>query len=298
MTTEQEPQPLLAPAKLNLGLEILGRRADGYHELVTIFQAIALYDTLTVAPAPKLTLRADPALGGEGNLVLRAARALAAWGGTHRRGAALTLEKGIPVAAGLGGGSSDAAATLRGLCQLWGLDPPVEELTALATSLGADVPFFLRGGTALASGIGQRVVALPPLAGVWFVTLTPPLPPLPDKTRRLYGALGSVDFGDGARVRAQAERLRRGESLDPALLVNSFAGPLTRLFPQLADWRRRFERAGAPWVLPSGSGPTLYTVVPSAVEAGQIAAALGPDGAWVHVVPPAGSAGEGEGVGR
>ncbi|MFN8539939.1 MAG: 16S rRNA (adenine(1518)-N(6)/adenine(1519)-N(6))-dimethyltransferase RsmA [Thermomicrobiales bacterium] len=133
-----------AAAKVNLGLEVVGKRADGYHELVTIFQAIGLYDEVAVEDAPpgQIALAADPALGGEGNLVLRAARALAAHAGTSQ-GAALALVKGIPVG-GLGGGSSDAAATLLALREFWALDITDEELAALATRLGADVPFFLR----------------------------------------------------------------------------------------------------------------------------------------------------------
>lgn len=273
-----------APAKLNLGLEIVGRRPDGYHELVTIFQTIALYDELTVVPAPpgSLTLAADQTLGGADNLILRAARALAAHANIAT-GAALSLEKGIPVAAGLGGGSSDAATTLRALRQHWGLQTTDAELAALATTIGADVPFFLRGGTALATGIGEVLAPLPPLGPSWFVTLTPTFPLPPDKTRRLYAALTPRDLNDGARTRAQAERLRRGLHLDPALLVNSFASPLERLFPALAAWRERLMVAGAPFVLPSGSGPTLYTVVNSEDAGVALAEALGGCEARVHV---------------
>lgn len=281
-----------APAKLNLGLEVVGRRADGYHELVTIFQTIALYDELTIGPAPsgQLTLAADPALGGENNLILRAARALAAHAGVET-GAALTLTKGIPVAAGLGGGSTDAAATLRALRDLWDLTTSAEELATLAVRLGADVPFFLRGGTALATGIGEVLTPLPPLAPTWFVTLTPDLALPPDKTRRLYGALTSADFGDGARIRAQAARLQHGEPLDPTLLTNSFAAPLMRLFPTMADWHDRFLNAGAPFVQLSGSGPTLYTVVVDEGAGRRIAVKIGGEGARVNVVR---SVGEGD----
>jgi len=271
-------------AKLNLGLEITGRRADGYHDLVTIFQTIALADEITVTEAPPgtLTLAADPTLGGEQNLILRAARALAAQSGTTR-GAALTLTKGIPVAAGCGGGSSDAAATLVALRTLWALPTTDAELAALATRLGADVPFFLRGGTALATGIGERLTPLPSQQKTWFVLVTPRLDPPADKTRRLYGALGADDFGDGTRTLDQAARLRRGEPLDPALLTNSFAAPLALLFPTLAAWEARLLAAGAPFVQPSGSGPTLYTVAPSSSAAHAIAKALAGTDAAVAV---------------
>lgn len=278
-----------APAKLNLGLEIVGRRPDGYHELVTIFQTIGLYDELTIVPAPAggLALAADPALGGERNLILRAARALAACG-NQPRGTTLSLRKGIPVAAGLGGGSSDAATTLLALRERWGLDLSDVALAEIAASLGADVPFFLRGGTALATGIGEQLTALPPLSSCWFVTLTPLIDLPPDKTRRLYAALTPGDFGDGSRTRAQAARLRAGLALDPSLLVNSFAAPLERLCPALVAWRERFLRAGAPFVLPSGSGPTLYTLIASREAGRAICDVFAGEAAHAHLVPAVG----------
>ncbi len=149
------------------------------------------------------------------------------------------------------------------------------------------MPFFLRGGTALATGIGERLEPLPPLPPTWFVVLTPALALPPDKTRRLYRALTPADFTDGARTRAQAARLRRGAPLDPALLTNAFAGPLVRLFPALEDWRRRLIAAGAPWAQPSGSGPTLFTVAPDEAAGHRLAARLARAGggeARVHVV--------------
>jgi len=271
-------------AKVNLGLEITGRRADGYHELVTIFQTVDLADEITVANAPDgaLTLAADPALGGEQNLILRAARALAAHSGT-KRGAALTLTKGIPVAAGCGGSSSDAATALIALRELWALPTTDAALATLATRLGADVPFFLRGGTALATGIGERLTPLPPQPKAWFVLVTPRLDPPADKTRRLYEALMSGDFSDGTRTLDQAARLRRGEPVDPALLINSFAAPLARLFPVLATWEALILKTGAPFVQPSGSGPTLYTIAPSETAARAIARALAKTDATVAV---------------
>lgn len=271
-------------AKVNLGLEITGRRADGYHDLVTIFQTIELADEITVTSAPPgtLTLAADPALGGAQNLVLRAARALVAQSGT-KRGAALTLTKGIPVAAGCGGGSSDAAAALLALRELWRLPTTDAELATIAARLGADVPFFLRGGTALATGIGERLTPLPPQSKSWFVLVTPRLDLPADKTRRLYGALGADDCSDGTRTLDQAARLRRNEPIDPALLVNSFAAPLARLFPALAAWQARILAAGASFVQPSGSGPTLYTVAPTQDTARAIARTLANTDATIAV---------------
>lgn len=287
MSAAATSHTLRAPAKLNLGLEILGRRPDGYHELVTIFQTIALYDTLTITAASpgELVLTTNPPLpDGNDNLVLRATRALATRLGVTPA-VSLTLEKHIPVAAGLGGGSSDAAATLRALRKRWHPALPDAELAALAAALGADVPFFLRGGTALATGIGEHLTPLPPLPPTWFAVLTPALAVPPDKTRQLYQALMPADFSDGTRTRAQAERLRRGEPLDPASLVNAFGGPLARVLPHLAGWRQRFLDAGASWVMPSGSGPTLYTIVESEAAGQQIAARLSGADTQVFVLP-------------
>jgi 4-diphosphocytidyl-2-C-methyl-D-erythritol kinase len=179
---------------------------------------------------------------------------------------------------------------LLGLREFWSLDIGDDALATLATNLGADVPFFLRGGTALATGIGEVLTPLPPLPPTWFVLLTPELALPADKTRQLYGALTPEDFGDGARTRAQADRLRRGEPLDPGLLVNSFAGPLYRLFPALAGWRDRLLEAGADWVLPSGSGPTLFTIAPSEEAGREMAARVGGMAAQVVTVASIGQA--------
>ncbi len=140
---------LRAPAKVNLTLEVLGRRDDGYHDIVSIMQTVDLCDTITLEPADALAIECDDtSIGPSANLALRAATLLneSTGGG---KGAKIRLEKRIPVAAGLGGGSSDAAATLVGLNRLWGLDLPIERLVGLAAGLGSDVPFFIHGGVAM-----------------------------------------------------------------------------------------------------------------------------------------------------
>ena len=153
---------LQAPAKINLTLEVLGRRADGYHEVRTVLAAVDIADELELSEADGLALTVEPegAVPVEDNLVLRAAALLrdAAPAGA---GAAIVLHKRIPVAGGLGGGSSDAAAALLGLRRLWDLDLSDRTLAELAALLGADVPFFLRGGTALAAGRGEQLTVLP-----------------------------------------------------------------------------------------------------------------------------------------
>ena len=159
-------------AKINLTLEILGKRADGYHEVRTVMQTVGLADRLEVSAAADLSFTcSDPALATPDNLVYRAARLLQADYGA-RAGAALRLEKRIPVAAGMGGGSSDAAATIVALNRLWNLQLSPTEQRRLAAALGSDVPFFLTGGTALATGRGERITPLPPLPQYWIALRT------------------------------------------------------------------------------------------------------------------------------
>jgi 4-diphosphocytidyl-2-C-methyl-D-erythritol kinase len=169
---------LPAPAKLNLFLHITGRRPDGYHELQTLFQLLDYGDTLDLAlrDDAQLTLRLSgreiPDLAGDDNLVLRAARLLQAEHGGALPGVDITLHKRLPAGGGLGGGSSDAATALLGLNRLWGLDLDSDRLAALGAGLGADVPVFVRGETAWAEGIGEKLspVALPTR---WYLVLHP-----------------------------------------------------------------------------------------------------------------------------
>ena len=160
-------RPWPAPAKLNLFLHIVGRRPDGYHELQTCFQFVDLCDEVTIAVRDDGTIRRGAGAAGvdpEQDLCVRAARALQAATGT-RRGADISVSKRIPMGAGLGGGSSDAATCLVALNQLWDINLSVDELAALGLKLGADVPVFVRGRAAWAEGVGERLTALyPPLA--------------------------------------------------------------------------------------------------------------------------------------
>ena len=149
---------LRAHAKINLTLEVLGKRDDGFHDIVSIMQTIDLHDDVTLKRADDITLTCDdPDLAGEDNLALVAARKLKEVTGVDR-GVDITLQKHIPVAAGLGGGSSDAASVLNGLNDLWELELELGALEEIATEIGSDVPYFLSGGTALVQGRGEHVV--------------------------------------------------------------------------------------------------------------------------------------------
>ncbi len=257
-----------AHAKVNLGLEILGRRPDGYHDVLTVLQEVDLADTLTFASAPSVTLTCSHAdLVGETNLVLRAVSALLAQVRAPA-GVAIHLEKEIPVASGLGGGSSDAAATLVGLNRFWALGLAHDQLARIARSLGADVAFFVHGGTQVATGRGDQLEPLPTPA-VPILLVTPPAQ-LADKTRQLYQALRPADFSDGSRTREFAETIRAGQPLRPEILVNGFTRPALELFPNLLETIELLRARGVEPLL-CGAGPTLLVVGESRSELADLA---------------------------
>ncbi len=264
---------LLAPAKVNLTLEVLGRRPDGYHEIASVIQTIGLVDRVVVEPAATLELRVTgdevayvPA--GVENLAYRAALALMEEmpivGHLRRRGrkmyelpgARITLEKRIPAGAGLGGGSSDAAAVLRGLDRLWSLGLGAEELSRLAARLGSDVAFFLHGGTAVVSGRGEVVRPLPdhpPHA----LTLLLSDARIEDKTRRMYSMVSVSDYSDGASSEAGADGVRSGRGLEDRDLTNVFDRHVAAAAPVSGRAIGACRTAGVE-VHAAGSGPALF----------------------------------------
>ena len=255
-----EPLSRRAYAKLNLGLEVLARRDDGYHELVTVFQTVSLADEVTASPAASLTIRCkNPALTGRRNLVWLAADLLQEGSGSEQ-GATIGLVKAIPVSAGLGGGSSDAAAALALLDQLWELDWPEERLAEAAGRLGSDVPFFLRGGASLARGRGELLEPLPTPLDQWFLLLMPNIR-MPGKTPTLYRRLRPADFTDGSATEALAESLRAGAPLEEASMVNTFERAATETFEGLDRFRTALEGAAGHPAHLSGSGPSLFARV-------------------------------------
>jgi 4-diphosphocytidyl-2-C-methyl-D-erythritol kinase len=223
---------VLAPAKLNLFLEILGKRPDGYHDLESLMVTVDLHDTLTFIddPSGQITLRCDdPTLPtGPDNLVVKAAMRLKAASGTDR-GVAIDLKKAIPAQAGLAGGSSDAASTLVGLDQLWGLNTTSEVLDTLAAEIGSDVAFFRQGPVAVCRGRGEIVDPWPIFEPIHFVLICPPVgistaevyrnvvPP--DAPKGIGGVLEALEAGDlSALGRRLFNRLQPvAERLEPSL---------------------------------------------------------------------------------
>lgn len=263
------------PAKVNLHLQVLGRRSDDYHELRTIFAAVGAWDELFVesAPAGVLELTVEPAgvvPAGDDNLVMRAARLLAEHLGVAQ-GARMRLHKGIPVAGGLGGGSSDAAATLVGLACVWGSSREIVELDPLAQTLGADVPFFLTGGVAWGIGRGSEVTPLPDLPPWWLVLLPGP-EPIP--TVEVYRALDPTPL-DRQPVSEIYQWVTAGGEFPLGGCHNDLQATVVNRWPEVG---RRLERARATQPLlamVSGSGGTVFGLYEDEARARRAAGALG-----------------------
>jgi 4-diphosphocytidyl-2-C-methyl-D-erythritol kinase len=243
-----------AYAKINWSLRITGKRTDGYHDLETLFQTISLHDTLTFAESDRLSLTCeDPSIPvDERNLVLRAARAL------DTPPVAITLRKEIPAGGGLGGGSSDAAATLVTLSAMFGIGKPLDDL---ALALGSDVPFFLAGGTACATGRGEILTPMPRLAGIPLLLL---IPRERVSTARAFGMLQRFSLPLGVtRYRAMIDDDLISHATE---LVNDFEEPIFNLLPELRALKRRLSEAGAAWAAMSGSGSTIVGAFRSVTE--------------------------------
>jgi len=265
----REEVALRASAKVNLALEVLGKRSDGYHEIATVLQAVDLFDRMKLEAADTLSLHTDdPDLPtDDGNLVMRAARLLQKSAGTEA-GARIRLTKRIPVAAGLGGGSSDAAATLWGLNRLWRLRWPRARLQELAVELGMDVPFFLGAGRAVATGRGERLTALPGGGGYALVLVNPRVPL---STREVYGRVPAgwrAEPTGTARV-IQALRARNASKL-AAALTNNLESVVEPMLPVIARMKAALLAAGALGAIMSGSGPTVFGMARSLDHARQI----------------------------
>lgn len=285
---------VLAPAKLNLFLEILGKRPDGYHEIETLMVAIDLHDRLSFSPdeTGRIHLRCnDPSLPtGAENLVVKAAERLRAEAGPERSGrlgVEIVLEKAIPAQAGLGGGSSDAAATLAALDQLWGLSTPRGRLAELAGEIGSDVAFFLSEPAAVCRGRGERCEGLGKTAGAagpyWFVLVCPPTGV---RTADVYGEVVVPE-----RPKPISPVLEAFASGDPVwlgrCLHNRLQPVAERINPELGGVRRALEDLGSSLdgTLMSGSGSAYFGLARDRKAATQAAARLNDLGlGCVHVV--------------
>jgi 4-diphosphocytidyl-2-C-methyl-D-erythritol kinase len=266
---------LRAPAKVNLFLEVLGKRADSYHEIATLMVAVTLHDLLTFKEdaSGEVRLACDRAdlPGGADNLVVRAALLLQQRTGC-RRGAAITLRKRIPIAAGLAGGSSDAAATLTGLNRLWRLGLSREELAGLGAELGSDVPFFFSPPAAWCTGRGEKVMPVPLGSPLWFVLLCLPWGLATADVYRAVTVPERPADGSGvlrAAAAGNVEALGRG-------LFNRLWEPAVRLRPKLTEWLNRLDVPGALGRAMSGSGTSLFALCHDRRQALRVARGLRP----------------------
>jgi len=280
------PVKVRVPAKINLHLGVGPLRADGYHEVTTVYHAIALYDEITARPADSLALTMDGEGAGmlaldDSNLVIRAVKTLAAATGREPL-ARLHLRKQIPLAAGLAGGSSDAAATLVACNALWGTGFGREELAGVAAVLGSDVPFLVLGGTALGTGRGDQVspVLAPGHAWHWVVAFAEGGLPTPDVYRELdrLREAGQAPTSAGSTDEILAALRQRDATVLAASLVNDLEAAAASLRPSIRQTLDAGTAAGSLAAMVSGSGPTCVFLCRDSASAESIAAALNDSG--------------------
>jgi 4-diphosphocytidyl-2-C-methyl-D-erythritol kinase len=268
-----------AAAKINLALLVGPLRDDGFHEVVSVMQAVGLWDEMEVLATPEglgLEVEGEALPAGESNLVLVAARELA-WRSRDLPGARFRLRKGIPVASGLGGGSADGAAALRALDRLWGLRLPAVNLSTMAAEVGADVPFCLDGGSRVATGRGDRLAEIPVKGSLWWVIGIDADRLATDRVYRRFDELGLArpleDRWPGELLAALAD----GDLVQlGALLSNDLEPAAFDRLPRLADGKQRLLEAGALGAVMSGSGPTLLGLCRDEEHAGKVARAVHP----------------------
>jgi 4-diphosphocytidyl-2-C-methyl-D-erythritol kinase len=265
-----------AHAKLNVTLEVLGRRGDGYHEVVHVMQLLELHDTISLAAREDGAIRlscTSSEIDREDNLAVAAA-ALLKERFDVAAGIEIELDKRIPIAGGLGGGSSDAAAVLVAASRLWGLTPSPDELVEIAATLGSDVPFFLHGGLALCEGRGERVTPLSPSwpASMRWLLLVKPAIGVP--TGDAYHGLPRDRFTDGAHSRSIGRRLAEGKGFELEDVKNGIAASVFERYPDVARARDALLAAGAPRAELCGTGATVFAPFDDLESARRVEAAL------------------------
>lgn len=251
-----------APAKINLMLDVLHKRPDGFHEVEMVMTMIDLADRLEMSEQKRDTIIITSQAGyiplDEKNLAFQAARLIKERYDV-RKGVHIHLDKKIPVAAGLAGGSSDAAATLRGLNRLWGLNIPKEELLKLGAELGSDVPFCVGGGTALATGRGEVLKPIPSPPQCWVIVAKPPINV---STAEVYGRLRSDQIQEHPSAERMIEALEQGSFPQMCKALGNVLEEVTlKMHPEVQQLKEGMLKLGADGALMSGSGPTVFGLV-------------------------------------
>ncbi len=257
---------LLTPAKINLRLEIIGKRADGYHDIQTIFQKISLYDeiTFTLSPCNDITVTVDDASvpSGKNNIVYKAAR-LFMQDQNLSAGVTIDIKKKIPAGAGLGGGSSNAAATLTGLNKLFNCGLKQDYLFRLSQPLGADVPFFLSGyGTARASGTGEILTPVSLETKLWFLVI---FPGFSISTAWAYNSYSNNILTKRKKNTIYISSIKNTDDIVP-LLLNDFERVVIPRYPVIETTKNELIKAGAVGSLLSGSGSSVFGIFSSKKE--------------------------------
>ncbi|MBU0700689.1 4-(cytidine 5'-diphospho)-2-C-methyl-D-erythritol kinase [bacterium] len=269
---------LYAPAKLNLYLDVINKRLDGYHDIVSIMQTIGLYDIIKLeeiasgATTEEISLEC-PALdlSAESNLAYKAALLLREYTNCQE-GVSIKIDKHIPVGAGLGGGSSDAASVLIGLNQLWKLNLSKQHLMQIGERLGADVPFFIIGGTCLAEGIGTKITLLPNSCNVWFVLV---YPGINISTEWVYKNIKFELTNQTKTVKIIAGGLKHNNIMDISKgLYNKLEDVTLNHYPQIKAIKDELIDAGCLSTLMSGSGSCVFGITGSKEEADNVACKL------------------------
>jgi len=276
-----------APAKLNLSLAVLGKRDDRFHEIESLMVPVTLYDTLHVRATEGTAITLQVSFAGrlaEGaarslnrdvpgdatNLVVRAAQALAREAGVQQ-GLAIELIKEIPSGAGLGGGSSDAAAVLMAASRVWGLNWPGERLAAIGAEIGSDIPWFFAGGPAIARGRGERVE---PVSGIPPLSAVIVCPAVGLSTAVVYARCVPESSRRGLAPKLAAALTQGASAAALSLLFNALEQPALKICPEVARLLADLSAAGAVRPMLTGSGSACFAIVPSRSEAQQIAARL------------------------
>jgi 4-diphosphocytidyl-2-C-methyl-D-erythritol kinase len=250
-----------APAKINLTLEILGKRSDGYHEIRSIIQTLDFGDEIEISATKDIRITGDlPGWSAEQSLIVKTVKLLRETTGCTQ-GAEIKISKHIPLMSGLGGDSSDAATVLNGLNKLWKSGLSQQQLQELTQKLGSDVTFFLTGGTALMEGRGEKIRTLPAVPRQWVILVFPKLPPMPDKTKQLYGKITANHYTGGEITGDFMSTINSGETFPYSLLFNTFENVVFTKGEELTNYRDHMLKIGAPFVHLAGSGPTLFTLL-------------------------------------
>ena len=273
---------LNAPAKINWFLRITGKRADGYHNIVSLMQCISLSDQLTIEHADTIAVEDDLNIPLRDNLIYKAASFLKGYT-SYPSGARITLKKNIPVSAGVGGGSSDAATTLAGLNTFWDLHLSKEELSSIGARIGSDVPFFLNAPSALVEGRGEKTTPVSISAQSILLLVNPDVPISTAWAYTYYDKLHEAQLTKKPiDIKLFCQALNRQDfTALGKILRNDLEEVVTERYPAVREIRNKLLQTGAVISAMSGSGPTVYGVFRSKAAARRAAKLMQPYSCWV-----------------